>query len=318
VGDIARPASVGADQRTPNSLGRRSAIAARPSISADAGGKAPTEGVDPEAVIYNPAVEIDLHGRTAVITGAGRGIGRATALALARCGARTILTARGETEIAKVVGEIATLGGDAVAIRADVASGEDIQRLFDQAGPVDILVNNAGIIQPVAPVLAADPDAWTHNIAINLNGVFLTCHYALPAMVELGWGRIVNVSSGAARGTTQGWSAYSAAKAGVEAFTSVLAREVEDRGVRVNAVRPGIVDTAMQVEIRSLSVQDFTAENVERFRGYKERGLLRDPADPARLILWLLGPDAEDVNGQVLAVDDPEVAARIGLAPMGR
>ena len=180
------------------------------------------------------------------------------------------------------------------------------------------MVNNAGVIAPISLLADAEPDAWRYNIAVNLDGVFLTCRFALPGMLQRGWGRIVNVSSGSARGTTAGWSAYSAAKAGVEAMTGVLAREVGDRGVRVNAVRPGIVDTEMQAEIRGSSADQFTPENVERFRGYKERGLLRDPSDPARLILWLLTPEAGDRNGEVLAIDDPDVAARIGLEPIGR
>jgi NAD(P)-dependent dehydrogenase (short-subunit alcohol dehydrogenase family) len=83
-------------------------------------------------------------------------------------------------------------------------------------------------------------------------------------------------------------------------------------------VRPGIVDTEMQVEIRGSDAEHFSPENVERFRGYKERGLLRNPDDPARLILWLLSPEADDINGETLAIDDPEVAAKIGLVPMGR
>ena len=260
----------------------------------------------------------DLRGKTALITGGGRGIGRATALALARCGARLTVVARTREEIERTAEEIRRMGGAAQAVTCDVSSVGEVERLFRDAGPVDIVVNNAGIVQPIEPVASASPDAWLHNLAVNLNGVFLVSRYALPGMLERGWGRIVNVSSGAARGTVAGWSAYSAAKAGVEAFTSVTAREVGDRGVRVNAVRPGIVDTEMQVEIRGSNEEQFTRENVERFRGYKERGLLRDPADPARLILWLLGPEADEVNGEVLSIDDPAVAARVGLVPMGR
>lgn len=260
----------------------------------------------------------DLQGRTALVTGGGRGIGRATALMLAAAGARVIITARRRQEIDAVVAEIATAGETAEAITCDVAAGEDVQRLFAEAGPVDILVNNAGVIGPIAPLAGADPAAWQYNIAVNLDGVFLTCRFALPGMLERGWGRIINLSSGGAKGTTVGWSAYAAAKAGVEAMTRVLAREVGGEGIRVNAVRPGIVDTDMQVEIRGSTEEDFGPENVERFRRYKEQGMLRDPRDPARLILWLLSAEAGDLNGEVLAIDDPAVAARIGLQPMGR
>lgn len=260
----------------------------------------------------------DLRGKTALITGGGRGIGRAAALLLAATGASVVVTARGREQIAATVRDIQAEGGEARAVSADIGRDSDVRRLFDETGPIDILVNNAGIIDPIAPVASAPPDTWLRDIEINLYGVFLSCHYALPSMLNTGWGRIVNVSSGAARGTTIGWSAYSAAKAGVEALTGVLAREVGDRGVHVNAVRPGIVDTEMQVAIRASSEADFGAENLARFRGYKERGQLRAPEDPARLILWLLSPEAEHVNGEVLAIDDPAVASKIGLAPMAR
>jgi NAD(P)-dependent dehydrogenase (short-subunit alcohol dehydrogenase family) len=260
----------------------------------------------------------DLRGKTALVTGSGRGIGRATAQALARCGARVIVVARNAAQIEEVAQEIQSQGGDAEAIAADVSRDDQVQRLVSQAGQVDILINNASIIQPISPVVSIDPAAWRDSIAINLDGVFLPCRYVLEGMLARGWGRIVNVSSGAARGTTAGWSAYSAAKAGVEAFTGVLAREVGEQGLRVNAVRPGIVDTEMQVEIRSSTEEQFGRDNVERFRGYQERGLLRAPEDPARLILWLLTPEAEERNGEVLAIDDPEIAALIGLVPMGR
>lgn len=262
--------------------------------------------------------EVALQGKVALVTGGGRGIGRSTAIALARSGCRVIVIARGQAQIEAVAQEIRDSGGDALAMPCDISREDDVQRVFEQTGPVDVLVNNAGIIGPISPVASADPNEWMQNIAINLDGIFLTCRYALPAMMERDWGRIVNVSSGAARGTTYGWSAYSAAKAGVEVFTGVLAREVANSGVRVNAVRPGIVDTEMQVEIRGSSEDRFSPENVERFRGYKERGLLRNPDDPARLILWLLSPEADDINGETLAIDDPGVAAKIGLVPMGR
>lgn len=260
----------------------------------------------------------NLHGRTALVTGGGRGIGRATAYELALAGATVVVNARTTSEIDQVAQEIKAGGGEALAVNADVSNPDDVQRMFHTVGPVDILINSAGVISPIATVVDADPTDWLLDIAINLNGVFLTCHFALSTMLEKAWGRIINVSSGAARGTTTGWSAYSASKAGVEAFTKVLAHEVADGGVRANAVRPGIVDTSMQVEIRAANTEQMGSLNVEKYRRYKNEGMLRDPRDPARLILWLLSSEAEDLNGEVLAIDDPETAAKIGLTPVAR
>jgi len=262
--------------------------------------------------------EPNLRGKTALVTGGGRGIGRATALALARCGAGLVLTARSQAQIEAVAEEIRALGNEARAIRADISRQEDVEQLLEEAGSVDILINNAGAIRPIAPVAVVDPQEWLNNIAVNLHGPFLTCRYALPGMLKRGWGRIINLSAGVATGRMAAWSAYSAAKAGLETLTKVIAREVGDRGVRANVVRPGIVDTDMQAEIRETDERLFGRENLERYRGYKERGLLRDPEDPAKLILWVLSPEADDLNGEILAIDDPEVAAKIGLVPMGR
>lgn len=260
----------------------------------------------------------DLTGKTALITGGGRGIGRATAFLLAQCHATVVITARGGAEIEAVAKEIKAVGGEALAKVVDVSRQSEVRDLFTETGPVEIVVNNAGVIAPIGPVVSVDPDEWSYNIDINLVGIFFTSHYAVKGMSERGWGRIVNVSSGAARGSVTGWSAYSAAKAGVEALTKVMAQEVEGTDIRVNAIRPGIVDTEMQVEIRSSSEERFGTENLARFRGYKERGLLRAPDDPAKLILWLLSPEADQVNGEVLTIDEEEVAARIGLTSKGR
>lgn len=260
----------------------------------------------------------DLSGRRALVTGAGRGVGRVTALMLAGCGAEVVLTARTRSEIEAATAEIQAAGGRAVALPSDIGERADVQSLFDRAGTLDILVNNAGGIAPIARLVETDPDDWLRNIRVNLDAVYLTCRLALPGMLDRGWGRIVNVSSGAARGHTTSWSAYSAAKAGVETMTRVLGAELAGTDVHVNAMRPGVVDTEMQVEIRSTPEERFGSENLSRFRGYKERGVLRPPEEPARLILWMLSPEADDINGDVLAIDDPEVSARIGLAPRSR
>jgi 3-hydroxybutyrate dehydrogenase len=262
--------------------------------------------------------EPDLRGRCALVTGANRGIGRATALQLARRGARLIVTGRNQAELDAVASEITSLGAETQPLSADIAERSQVESLVERAGPVDILVNNAGTLEPISPTVSADPDTWHRNLMINLFGPFLLCKFALPGMMERGWGHIINVSSGAAGGRTTSWGAYSSSKAGLEAFTRVLARESDGTGVQVNAVRPGIVDTGMQAELRRSTEERFGRDNLERFRSYKERGMLRSPEDPARLILWLLSTEAEGTNGEVLAIDDPEVAARIGVTPQSR
>ncbi len=260
-------------------------------------------------------IETRLEGRTALVTGASRGIGRATADVLARAGARVIVTARDQAQLDTVAAEI---GHGVRGIAADLSRPGEVDALFEAAGPVDILINGAGVIQPIAPVAVADRELWWRNLEVNLYGPFLTCQAALPHMLEAGWGRIVNVSAGVASGRMASWSAYSAAKAGLETLTKVMAREVGERGVHVNVVRPGIVDTAMQVEIRGTSEELFGRENLERYRSYKERGVLRPAEHPARLILWVLSPEADELNGEILAIDDPETAAKIGLTPIAR
>jgi NAD(P)-dependent dehydrogenase (short-subunit alcohol dehydrogenase family) len=259
--------------------------------------------------------EISLEGRTALVTGASRGIGHATAVALARAGARVVVTARDGVRLESVAAE---LGNGARGIAADVSQLDEVDALFAAAGPVDILINCAGVIQPIAPVAVGDRELWWRNLEVNLYGPYLTCRAALPHMLEAGWGRIINVSAGVASGRMASWSAYSAAKAGLETLTKVMAREVGERGVRVNVVRPGIVDTDMQDEIRGTSEDLFGRENLERYRAYKERGVLRPPEDPARLILWVLSPESDELNGEILAIDDPETAAKIGLTPIAR
>ena len=142
-------------------------------------------------------IETRIEGRTALVTGASRGIGRATADALARAGARVIVTARDQAQLDTVAAEI---GQSARGIAADLSQPGEVEALFAAAGPVDILINCAGVIQPIAPVAVADRETWWRNLEVNLYGPFLTCQAALPHMLEAGWGRIINVSAGVASG----------------------------------------------------------------------------------------------------------------------
>jgi NAD(P)-dependent dehydrogenase (short-subunit alcohol dehydrogenase family) len=257
-------------------------------------------------------------GQVAVVTGASRGIGRATALALAAAGARVVLAARGAEALAAVAREVEQAGGEALALPADVADERQAEALIAgtlaRFGQLDILINNAGVIGPIAPAWQTVPAAWRRTVDVNLFGVFAPTHFALPAMIARGRGQIVSVTSGAGSPGTviTGWSAYSAAKAGVDHFTRVLAAETRPHGIRVNAVAPGVTDTAMQEEIRAAPEELFGRENAARFRRLHAEGQLRPPEAPARLILWVL--TQPDMTGQIVNIADEETRRRAGIS----
>jgi len=268
-----------------------------------------------------------LDGKVAIVTGGGRGIGRATALALAEAGAHVTVAARSTRAIEAVVAEIRARGGQALAIPTDVSDPASVDLMVLQtlraAGRVDLLINNAGIIAPIGMTWEVPPPIWQHNINVNLVGVFLCAHAVLPHMIHQSpqggvRGKIINISSGAAGRAVAGWSAYCAAKAGVDHFTRVLAVEVEAYGITVNSVYPGIVDTQMQTEVRHTAPERFPERN--RFEQYYQMGQLRPPEEVARLLLWLASPFTDDITGQIIRIDDEEIRQRIandlGGAPL--
>ncbi len=259
-----------------------------------------------------------LSGRVAVVTGGGRGIGRATALLLADEGADVVVLARTEEEVTAVAAEVRSRGQESLALSVDVSRWEDVQaaiaRVLEQFGHVDVLINNAGVIEPVAPVVRADPKAWAYNVDVNLKGAFYMTRAVLPSMLDAKQGVIINVGSGAAQRIITSWSAYCASKAGLLHFTRVLAAELDGSGVRVNSVRPGVVDTEMQKRIRQVREEDFGRENLLRFRRLKEDGLLLPPEYPARLIVWLCTDEARDVHGQEVDIYEPSWRRRAGLS----
>ncbi|MHB8420138.1 MAG: SDR family NAD(P)-dependent oxidoreductase [Myxococcales bacterium] len=188
-----------------------------------------------------------LQGRVAVVTGGGRGIGRAAALALASEGAHLVLAARTEAEIGRVQREIAANGGEARAIRCDVSRAGEVRALFAELGPVDLLVNNAGVVvrRPLAELDEAD---WDRTLDVNLKGAYLCSRAALSGpsgMLARKGGRIVNVGSISSTLGTPLLTAYCASKWGLLGLTKALAEELREAGVFVAAVLPGSVDTAM-------------------------------------------------------------------------
>ncbi|MDQ2714809.1 MAG: SDR family oxidoreductase [Chloroflexota bacterium] len=248
----------------------------------------------------------ELQGKVALVTGGGRGIGRAIALELAQRGCDVAVLARTHGEIEQVAAEIQATGRRSFAISSDLSDGNAIARAFANItkalGPIDILVNNAGVAEPIGSIQMVDADTWAEAVEINLIGMFRWMHSCIPTMLERGWGRIINISTGAATGTgMENGSAYSTSKAGVEMLTLNIAAELQGKGVTVNAVRPGTVDTAMQTHIRSLPVEQVGQPTHARFQGFYEQGKLLEPSQPAHLVANLLQGES---TGEIVSIYD--------------
>jgi NAD(P)-dependent dehydrogenase (short-subunit alcohol dehydrogenase family) len=252
-------------------------------------------------------MSISFEGKTALVTGAGRGIGRSIALQLAGAGVTVALVARSRDELDETAHLVRELGRVALVAPADLGKLDELQRAVrrtnDELGAVDILVNNAAVVWPLGASIAVEPAEWAAAIAINLVAVAALSFALLPSMLERGWGRIVNVSSGIAAqpGAMIGANAYATGKAGLEAHTLNLAAELAGSGVTVNAFRPGSVDTAMPAWIRAQDPTRVGASLHQRFaRSYAE-GLLIPPEQPARSLLMHLQRDA---TGEIWDVSD--------------
>jgi NAD(P)-dependent dehydrogenase (short-subunit alcohol dehydrogenase family) len=246
--------------------------------------------------------------RTIIITGASRGLGAAAAFVAAELGANVVLNARSADRLAEHVDHIRNAGGTAVAIPGDISREEDCQELVQKSlshfGRIDSLINNAGTIRPIAPLRRADFASWQQSLAVNLVGPVMLTQAALPQL-RLNKGRVINVSSGASINAIPGWSAYCAAKAGLNHFTRVLA--MEEEAVTVIAFRPGVVDTHMQAIIREEGAAGMPPENYQQFLHYYQHGDLLPPQVPggALAVLALFAPT--DWSGQFMAWDAPQI-----------
>jgi len=239
-----------------------------------------------------------LDGRRALVSGGGRGIGAAVAVRLAREGAHVHVLARSKDEVEQVAESI---GGTAVV--ADVADPQALEVALRHVGDVDIVVANAGVIGPVRLFAGTALADWEHAVTVNLFGAVRLVRHVLPGMIARGWGRVVTISSGAASppGMPRA-NAYSTSKAALDQFTVHLAGEVDGTGVTANAVRPGVVDTAMQEVMRGLPREQVGEAFHSRFHGLHDRGELTDPRHAADVLVdhVVLG----SVNGDVLDVRD--------------
>jgi NAD(P)-dependent dehydrogenase (short-subunit alcohol dehydrogenase family) len=246
--------------------------------------------------------------RTAIVTGGGRGIGAAIAVALARKGIQVAVTARSARELQRTVNAIEAVGGKSVALVADLAEPKEVEQLVVEAAqrlaPPDILINNAGMAEGAA-LGRTDDTLWDRHLAVNLTAAFWLCRALGPQMASRGWGRIVNVASATVDTGLAYNVAYSASKAGLVGLTRALAAELGPRGVTVNAVCPGWVETSLATAAidRSATRSKRSAESVRTevlARGHQTRFLA--PDEVAAVVAYLASEEARAVNGQSVVV----------------
>lgn len=247
--------------------------------------------------------------KRALVTGASRGIGAAIARTLAEAGATVVLSARSAPLVDQLAEQLREEGRKAFAIGCDVADPDQVEELRRQVeaeiGGVDILVNNAGVASS-APLARTTLDEWNRIFAINVTGVFLCTKAFLPTMTTAGWGRVVNIASVAGKMGAPYISAYSASKHAVIGFTRSVALEVAKRGVTVNAVCPGYVDTAM-VESSVDNIVAKTGQATRDARAILEKmspqGRIFTAEEVAYQVLMLCDPRAGGINGQSIVLD---------------
>ena len=239
-----------------------------------------------------------LQGKTALVTGASQGIGRACALALAAAGARVALAARNEDKLNQVAAEIAAKGGSAAVFTLDIASDESIKACAKAAishfGAVEILVNNAGITRDTLALRMKRAD-WDDVIHTNLTGSFLMTQAVMSAMLRARWGRVINITSVVGETGQAGQANYAASKAGLIGLTKSLARELASRSITVNAVAPGFIETAMTAVLDE--------KQRESMLGQIPLGRPGTDADIANAVCFLASEEASYITGHVLDVN---------------
>ncbi len=239
----------------------------------------------------------DLRDRVAFVTGASRGIGRAVAVRLAASGAAVAACARGD-HAGGVAAEIAAAGGRAEALSADVTSAGELQAAvraaLDRFGRIDILVNNAGIARDQL-LMRMKPEEWDAVIATNLTAAYSCTQAVLRPMLRQRWGRVVNVGSVVGQSGNPGQANYAASKAGLIGFSKALAQEVAARGITVNVVAPGFIETDMTAAIGDAAREALTARI--------PAGRLGQPEDVAAAVCYLASEEASYITGQVIGVN---------------
>jgi NAD(P)-dependent dehydrogenase (short-subunit alcohol dehydrogenase family) len=243
-----------------------------------------------------------LAGKVAFVTGAGTGIGRASALALAREGAHVVVSGISEHDLQDTARMVDEADGRALAVRCDVTQAEDVRvalsKTIETFGRLDFAFNNAGVEQPVMATADLAEDEWDRIVDTNLRGVFLCMKYEIPLMLDAGGGVIVNTSSGAGVKGFKGQGAYAAAKHGVIGLTRSAALDYAASNIRINAVCPGIIATPMMDRFTG-----GTREGQQRVISQEPIGRMGTPEEIAATVLWLCSDAAAFVVGAAIVVD---------------
>lgn len=259
---------------------------------------------------------MNLQNRVAVVTGSGRGIGRAIALAFAREGAKLVLTARTLSQVEAVCDEVSRIGAEAFAVAGDVSQKSDVMALVDNTlhrfGPPDILVNNAGVSKGRSLVIDQDEDIWREVIGINLIGTYLVTKYFLKTMIPRKTGRIITVGSVAGKSAPPFNSSYAASKHGILGLMKTLATEMGIMGttnIRVNTICPGAVKTDMmegeggRFEFLSRARGISKEEAEQRTIALNIQRRMLDPEEIAELAVFLASDDGRGITGQAVTID---------------
>jgi len=258
-----------------------------------------------------------LKGKNVLVTGGSSGIGQAIAVRFAEYGANVAINYLGRPEEAKgtedqvhaCVKKVQQEGVRDALVQGDVSREDDVVKMVEQTvsdlGGIDVLINNAGI-QISRPSHELSSDDFEKVLAVNLRGSFLCAREALPMMASENWGRIINVSSAAARHPLAGMAAYSASKAALDQLTRILALEGEPYNIAAIGVYPGVVDTRMQEESRSFGAKLIGDQLHRMFSNYRDFGMLRQPEEPAELISYLCTPAAERLSGHIIRLEQLE------------
>ena len=244
-----------------------------------------------------------LSGKVAIVTGAGRGIGRAISLAFAKKGTDLILVSRTLQEVLNTATQVENLGRRAIAIKADISNKNDVIHVIDRSlkefGKVDILVNNAGILGPVGLMIDNDPDEWVKTINVNLLGTFFCCKAVLPHMIKRQKGKIINISGGGAAYPRPRFSAYATSKTAIVRLTETLAEEVKEFNIDINVIAPGAVNTKMWKAI--LEAGDKAGEKaLNDARELEKTGGVSDET-PASLAVFLASDHSNGLTGRLIS-----------------